>query len=1383
MTNKLVTKEKATALLALLSFTAYMPVSLAPAFGAIASNTLPDLKSSINGSVSTSGNLMNVNNDTYAAGTVAQFDWNTFNVGKDARVNFGFSANSQTILNRVMASGGMSEIYGQLTNSTLTGCASCRDTSKVILINPSGILFGQGSKVNLNSFTASTFDVKGAKDLSSMSSYELSQYKGYNETTKTVGGGLFDIAGYNKNVSFVGNNNMVSTDGNGVIKVNANGTRLASIVADGAEYIYGEKNVAFGGNKIEINNGTRVSTRYDSTPNTATKYDANGNATWNDNRTKAESFQTRSSIRMITGDGVNFYYTSNGNTQNMYNGMRDGSTTSSQYLPFAYTRSASNMVSGQDYGVKIKDSTVTAGTLDIHNGVENTNHSSVDIENSIVHSRRLLGADSYTSSGSNSSTRYYAEEQGTQGALWITGKGDINIKNSDIQVTNDTTPVTTEKGGTSHTITGADIKGGYLVLETNDDINVTNTYLRTMDSTKNTDSLTSGTIYIKSLNSDINLTKTSDAPNLRLDGEKLYIQVQAAGGLDLNANNGDININGYDKIWSLGDTEISGTENRYIRAITANADNINLSNTILNSGTINLNADEAINTSASTVQAVNDLNMYAKNTNLDQNSAIAYSNISLIDPNSNKVNNVTVKNGTTFKNPTGVTTIKTNGDIVVDNSNLQGRYCNESATNQKAINLESTQGDITIKNASYMTTTDGSITVTTDAANKNITVTDSKLYSNNGNEDFTATNNIAISNSHVWAKTGDVNLTAINGKVTATNNSQVAGEFGNTTIRQAQPINIPTDYANSVVSATNKLTLKSDSDITGQKLTAGTGYINSNSNLVSLMDTDHGATFVFTNMEMNSDNNITATNAMSMKNVDLVATGYIDLDSTGNMTLTNVSTKSGTTTDLTAVGRLQTDGYEIKDATKATLNGNTISTKDYSTINVNQNKLALNADYDINVRVQNANNAAKGIEVNANVNTSNGSNALAGKNVTVNATDGTLAISKIKADTLNLTANTILASATTISSSNDNIAKLNENNVSTNAKAYIEIKTDGGFNLDPTTVYNDGNSNIYTGGDYGSTTTNKVNVGSQYSTYDTQVISEVENSTLIATDTTKGDEAGRENVSKTLVSSETSEPVITNGFDEYGNPGHYQTTTTTNIYQVTDDVTYNTTQTDTYRDTKTTTTETTTNVYQDYQITTTGNDTHHIATLNNNEKNAFVLVYGKNDSSTRTGTDLVSTNTQTNTNTEVINEARHVNTPGTVIEQDVYNVTEVTSESIFCGDQDSSGNNPEILNGGNKKGTSSGGSQELEINNGSSRSASNLYTVSSAPSTNTKSSALKSAPKSTALLNTAPQTTSVSSTEQEKSTTTSRGRNNSKMKIDVQLDEEPEYDYFSYLGY
>ena len=85
-------------------------------------------------------------------------------------------------------------------------------------------------------------------------------------------------------------------DGNGYITGDATGTKLASIIADGAS-IKANKTVAMVGNKIDIQNSD-IRTTYTSTPNTS-------NAT-----------QTRSNVKLVTGDGVNFYYTSAGNIDN-----------------------------------------------------------------------------------------------------------------------------------------------------------------------------------------------------------------------------------------------------------------------------------------------------------------------------------------------------------------------------------------------------------------------------------------------------------------------------------------------------------------------------------------------------------------------------------------------------------------------------------------------------------------------------------------------------------------------------------------------------------------------------------------------------------------------------------------------------------------------------------------------------------------------------------------------------------------------------------------------------------------------------------------------------------------------------------------------------------
>ena len=129
--------------------------SLTPiAYADVAVNALPTLNNAINANVTTSGSNMNVQINA-GQGGLGTLNWDTYNVGKDASVNYEFSAHNQTALNKVSATGGLSQIYGKITSS---GCHNCgyEGTGKVILLNPNGVLFGNGANVDLNSFTVST---------------------------------------------------------------------------------------------------------------------------------------------------------------------------------------------------------------------------------------------------------------------------------------------------------------------------------------------------------------------------------------------------------------------------------------------------------------------------------------------------------------------------------------------------------------------------------------------------------------------------------------------------------------------------------------------------------------------------------------------------------------------------------------------------------------------------------------------------------------------------------------------------------------------------------------------------------------------------------------------------------------------------------------------------------------------------------------------------------------------------------------------------------------------------------------------------------------------------------------------------------------------------
>ncbi|KAF1011455.1 MAG: Heme/hemopexin-binding protein [Pseudomonas fluorescens] len=112
---------------------------------ALDSNALPTHGQVIAGSgtISSNGNVMTVHqgSDRMIA------TWDTFNIGSGAQVNFLQPGASSVALNRVTGSDG-SQILGHLNAN-----------GQVFLINPSGVLFGAGSSVDVGGLVASSLDI------------------------------------------------------------------------------------------------------------------------------------------------------------------------------------------------------------------------------------------------------------------------------------------------------------------------------------------------------------------------------------------------------------------------------------------------------------------------------------------------------------------------------------------------------------------------------------------------------------------------------------------------------------------------------------------------------------------------------------------------------------------------------------------------------------------------------------------------------------------------------------------------------------------------------------------------------------------------------------------------------------------------------------------------------------------------------------------------------------------------------------------------------------------------------------------------------------------------------------------------------------------------
>jgi filamentous hemagglutinin family protein len=78
----------------------------------------------------------------------AVINWNTFNVGSKESTTINMPGGSSTELDRVTGGLGPSQILGSLQSN-----------GKVFLVNPDGILFGEGAKVNTGSLLATTHDI------------------------------------------------------------------------------------------------------------------------------------------------------------------------------------------------------------------------------------------------------------------------------------------------------------------------------------------------------------------------------------------------------------------------------------------------------------------------------------------------------------------------------------------------------------------------------------------------------------------------------------------------------------------------------------------------------------------------------------------------------------------------------------------------------------------------------------------------------------------------------------------------------------------------------------------------------------------------------------------------------------------------------------------------------------------------------------------------------------------------------------------------------------------------------------------------------------------------------------------------------------------------
>ncbi|CAG4884872.1 exported protein of unknown function [Georgfuchsia toluolica] len=150
---------------------------------AVSAHALPTAPTVVNGSASfaQAGNVLNVTNSNGAI-----INWNTFSIGANETTRFIQPSVSSSVLNRVLASD-PSVILGTLTSN-----------GRVFLINPNGILVGQGARVDVAGFVASTLDISDANFLANKLQFDATPHAGgvvnQGSITTPSGGSVYLVA-------------------------------------------------------------------------------------------------------------------------------------------------------------------------------------------------------------------------------------------------------------------------------------------------------------------------------------------------------------------------------------------------------------------------------------------------------------------------------------------------------------------------------------------------------------------------------------------------------------------------------------------------------------------------------------------------------------------------------------------------------------------------------------------------------------------------------------------------------------------------------------------------------------------------------------------------------------------------------------------------------------------------------------------------------------------------------------------------------------------------------------------------------------------------------------------------------------------------------------
>lgn len=192
------------------------------ALAVTASHALPTAPQVVSGSaaISTSGTAMTITN---SAGAI--INWQGFSIGQGESTRFIQPSAASAVLNRITG-GDPSKIFGALQSN-----------GKVFLINPNGILFGAGSRVDVNGLVASTLDISNQDFLAGRMKFSAGSVAGKVENQGEIitpgGGQVYLIAPdvTNSGVITAPNGDILLAAGREVLLVDKNNPEIAMVVS------------------------------------------------------------------------------------------------------------------------------------------------------------------------------------------------------------------------------------------------------------------------------------------------------------------------------------------------------------------------------------------------------------------------------------------------------------------------------------------------------------------------------------------------------------------------------------------------------------------------------------------------------------------------------------------------------------------------------------------------------------------------------------------------------------------------------------------------------------------------------------------------------------------------------------------------------------------------------------------------------------------------------------------------------------------------------------------------------------------------------------------------------------------------------------------------